>query len=215
MTIKTFWHRSDNFGDALTPYILNKLGYQAEYTDKGCNEEHYIVCGSILPAANEHSIIWGAGIAQDAPDIIWKQPKKIHAVRGKKTREMLLSKGIDCPEVYGDPAQVLPLLYSPKIEKKKAIGFVPHIVDRHLHSDYIDIAQPVERFIDSILECEMIISSSLHALITADAYGLKWQWVYSPNVIGGDFKFRDFMDTQYNLIEFVKSCPFKNILKII
>lgn len=211
--IKVFWHQSSNFGDAITPYILEKLFIPYQYTDKGIKEDHYIMCGSILPACNEYSIIWGAGIAQDAPDINWIQPKNICAVRGYKTREMLLSKGIDCPEVYGDPAQILPLIYNPKIEKAKKVGLVPHISDRHLYTDFIDITQPIEKFIDSILECEIIKSSSLHALIVADAYGLKYEWIPSDNVIGGDFKFKDFFDTEYDLQKFIDCFPFKNKLK--
>jgi pyruvyltransferase len=211
--IKSFWHISDNVGDRITPYIFEKINIPFQYVERGIKEEHYIICGSILPASNEHTIIWGAGIAQDAPDINWVQPKKICAVRGYKTREMLLSKGIDCPEVYGDPAQILPLLYSPKIEKKKYFGFIPHIVDRGLYRNFIDITQPVEKFIDSILECETIKSSSLHALIIADAYGVKWEWQPSPNVIGGGFKFRDFMETDYDIKKFIDSFPFKHLLK--
>jgi pyruvyltransferase len=210
--IKSFWHQSSNVGDAITPYILEKLSIPFQYTDWGIKEEHYIMCGSILPASNEHTIVWGAGIAQDAEDIIWTQPKQICAVRGHLTRRMLLSKGIDCPKVYGDPAMILPLLYSPKIEKKHYIGFVPHIIDRHLFTDFIDITQPVEKFIDSILECETIVSSSLHALIIADAYGVKFKWVSSPNVIGGDFKYRDFLDTHYDKEKFIQSFPFKEQL---
>lgn len=58
--IKVFWHQSDNFGDKLTPYFLDKLGIKYEYVDKDCKEDHYIICGSIFSACNENSIIWGA-----------------------------------------------------------------------------------------------------------------------------------------------------------
>lgn len=207
--MKVFWHQSDNFGDALTPYILSKLGVEFEYTEKGVNEPHYIMCGSILPAANEHSIIWGAGIAQDAEDIEWKQ-SKILAVRGKHTREMLLSKGIECPEIYGDPAQILPFIYRTKVEKKYRVGFVPHMVDSR---EGISITQPVESFVDEILQYEKIVSSSLHALIAAEAYGLEWEWSPCDQVIGGDFKFRDFMETDYNLPEFIETFPFLEDLR--
>lgn len=209
---KAFWHISSNFGDIITPYLFEKLSLPLKYVDKGVKEDHYIMCGSILPACNEHSIIWGAGVAQDHTDIEWVQPKEILAVRGKHTRDLIMTKGFECPEVYGDPAQILPLIYKPEIEKKRSVGIVPHMADQHLYTDFIDITQPVERFIDSILECELIKSSSLHAIIVADAYGLKWEWIPSDNVIGHGFKFRDFIETEYNLKKFIDCFPFKHLI---
>jgi pyruvyltransferase len=206
-TIKTFYHKSENFGDAITPYLLSKMGYQAEYVDKGSPEEHYIICGSILPACNEHSIIWGAGVAQEHNDITWIRPKKIYAVRGKHTRDLAIRKGFDCPEVYGDPVQLLPYFYNPKIEKTRKTAMVPHMVERHLYNEIIDITQPIERFIDAILQCEEIHSSSLHALVAAEAYGIKWKWIDSPNVIGNGLKFRDWMETEYDIKKFIEACP--------
>jgi pyruvyltransferase len=208
--MKVFWHQSDNFGDKLTPYLLSKLGIPFEYAERQAKEEHYIMCGSILTACNEHSIIWGAGIAQPF-DLI--PPKKILAVRGKKTRDFLLSKGIDCPEVYGDPAMLLPLLYKPYTAKQRKVGIIPHIIDRSLFSHGAwDLNREVEQTIDYIRESEMIISSSLHALITAHAYGIPYQWIRSTNVIGNDFKFYDFFETDYNIEKFIQSFPIKNIL---
>lgn len=207
--IKAFWHQSSNFGDKITPYILNKLNIPFQFAPRQLEEEHYIMCGSILTACNEHSIIWGAGIAQPF-DLI--KPKKILAVRGKKTRDFLLSKEIDCPEIYGDPAMLLPLLYNPTKEKKRTLGLIPHIADKINFPYYWDIESRVEDTIDYILESEYIQSSSLHVLIVADAYGVPYSRIKSDNVIGGDFKFKDFIDTDYDLNKFIDSFPVKGKL---
>lgn len=208
--VKAFWHQSDNFGDKLTPYILSKLNVPFEYAERQMEHEHYIMCGSILTACNEHSIIWGAGIAQPF-DLI--PPKEILAVRGVKTRKFLIEKGIYCPGVYGDPAMLLPLLYKPYAPKQRKVGIIPHIIDRDLFSpNALDLTGTVEETIDYIRESEMIISSSLHALITAHAYSIPYQWIRSRNVIGDDFKFYDFFETDYDLEKFIDSCPFKNYL---
>lgn len=203
--IKAFWHQSENFGDSITPYILDKLGIEYGYEHKGYQREHYIMCGSILPAANQHSIIWGAGIAQDAPDIEWVQ-SDIRAVRGKHTRNLLLEKGIKCPKVYGDPAMLLPYLYPKEYKPTKDYAYIGNMID-HRISD-ISITLPVERFIDELVQYKVIQTSSLHALITAHAYGLKAEWVSCHEVIGGSFKFMDYLTTEYNPKRFFKTFPF-------
>ncbi len=119
-TFKVSWDiKYDNFGDIITPYILKEL------TDKKIERinkssfypyEHYLIIGSILDRATKHTIIWGSGlISEDSKPL--EHPKRIFAVRGPKTRAKLLKLGIECPEVYGDPALLLPKIYFPKIEK--------------------------------------------------------------------------------------------------
>lgn len=207
--INVFWHQCDNFGDKLTPYILDKLGIEYRYVNKNHDSEHYILCGSILPACNEHSIIWGAGIAQDQEI---KKPKEVLAVRGVLTREMMLRKGVDCPEIYGDAAMILPLLYVPKIEKSIKVGVIPHVVDQYLYNDYWDLNSKVEETIDYICSCEKIVSSSFHAILTAHVYGVPYEIIISENVIGADMKFKDFLNTKYDLDKFISACPFKEKL---
>lgn len=136
-----------------------------------------------------------------------ESPKKIHAVRGPKTRKLLIEQGISCPEVYGDPALLLPFVYNPNIRKKYKIGIVPHYVDsnsiyleKFKNNDDILIIDILGKdpfsFLDKLLSCEKIISSSLHGLIVSDAYKIPSLWVeFSNNVLGNGFKFYDYLES--------------------
>ena len=148
----------------------------------------YSFIGSNLPSVlNSKTIIWGSGVINTAFKIDKSKVEKVYAVRGPVTRNYLLSNGIDCPEIYGDPALLLPLYYRPKdAVKKHKIGFVPHHIDDFDYKEELDALLGGEchvismmnydrwtDVIDDICSCEYILSSSLHGLIVADAYGVK------------------------------------------
>ena len=206
-TYKVSWDsKYDNFGDIITPFILDTISTnkitqieKSQYYPY----EHYFVIGSILDRATSETIVWGSGFISEDSKVL-SMPKQIYAVRGPKTRKKFLEMGIDCPEVYGDPALLLPRVYNPKVEKKYKLGIIPHYVDKNqiwlkqldLPNDVIIIDIQVKNpksFIDKLLSCEKIASSSLHGLITADAYSIPSLWVeFSDNVKGEGFKFYDY-----------------------
>lgn len=203
---KISWDKKlNNFGDILTPFIIENISnIKFEYIEKSQYYpfEHYLIIGSILDRGTKSSIIWGAGLISEDSEPI-EIPKKIYAVRGPKTREKLLKSGIDCPEIYGDPALLLPRIYNPKIEKKYELGVIPHYVDKNnkfleifnnSNIKIIDIQVIDPRtFIDELLSCKKIASSSLHGLITADAYQIPSMWIeFSDKVVGNGFKFYDY-----------------------
>jgi pyruvyltransferase len=206
--IRLDWYGGDqNFGDILNPVLLRALtgksilNVSARYYQK----EHLLAIGSILDRATSNSIVWGSGFISEQ-SVFLEKPKKIYAVRGPKTRDKLIGFGIDCPEIYGDPALLMPYVYQPKktIDKKYKVGIIPHIVDKDIawlkqfsSSDdikIIDVQNPNPfKVIDSILECEKVISSSLHGIIVSDAYNIPSIWVkFSNNLQGGSFKFIDY-----------------------
>ena len=50
----------------------------------------------------------------------------------------------------------------------------------------------IEGTITDILQCEQILSSSLHGVILADAYGIPSAWLMSGTPKGLEFKFYDY-----------------------
>ena len=203
-----FWHY--NYGDDLNYYILSTLSKKKIYNNRVLfnRKATNIMCiGSIV---EEHStpgtIIWGAGAMYGGNHQMRHKPKKVLAVRGPLTRNYLLSQGIDCPKVYGDPALLLPYIYRPKCTKKFKLGIIPHYVDFNdkrlkefiANNHGTTVISLIEYkhwqdVIDRINECEYIISSSLHGLIIADAYAIPNAWIkLSDKIAGGDFKYRDY-----------------------
>jgi pyruvyltransferase len=223
--------RTRNWGDYVAPYIYQKLnGRRPRKIDmfSAAKEPHYLTVGSVLRMADANSIIWGAGFI-DHDDGIglmrWGPsanerlacPAKVCAVRGKLTRRKLLEFNIDCPEVYGDPALLMPLFYKPKRPRRYELGFIPHYTDlgstvvRRLGRDprvkvismiksrveqLVEFPATYERVVDDLLECEAIISGSLHGLILAEAYGIPCKWVQvGGKNIGDGFKYLDFFSS--------------------
>ncbi len=159
--------------------------------------------GSIVQFSRRRSIIWGSGIISDTSEV--PRPDQILATRGPLSRQRFLSKEIHCPEVYGDPAILLPLFYQPPKSKKKwALGVIPHYVDKSCNIierlmktpgvHIIDIeTDDIEGFISELHECRAIISSSLHGIIVAETYGIPAGWLTLSNKLtGGRFKFDDY-----------------------
>lgn len=199
----------NNFGDLVNKFLIETLSGKkvVRIESEHFNFEHVVAIGSVLGNANMRSIVWGSGFIADAPysEVF---PGKVVAVRGKLSREKLLSNGVDCPEVYGDPALLLPKVYNPHIRVKYKVGIIPHYVDKEcdwvqkVAADdasikIIDIQQPNPlSFIDDMLACEIILSSSLHGIIVADAYNIKNCWIrLSDKLIGGEFKFNDYFSS--------------------
>lgn len=206
--MNVFYHASHNFGDRLTPFVLNYCGIMFDFIDREdlCYKDHYLMTGSIITAASAHSEIYGSGVAQEHD---MEHPHKIHAVRGVKTREFLLSKGVDCPEVYGDFSLLLPLLIKPAEMLVRKEGLIHHIAD--YCGDGHDIGSSVEDTINYITSSEVIKTSSLHVFMTANFYGVKAIKINSDNVIGQNRKFDDFLSTVYSVDEFIEACPVRQL----
>ena len=120
-----------NWGDKINVDIIEFASGKKASNCLLAKRKHILGIGSILITATENSIIWGSGFLSEHQTVKSK-PYKVCSVRGPHSRAMLLAQGIDCPEIYGDPALLLPRLYSPsKIEKKFKLGIVPHYLHKN------------------------------------------------------------------------------------
>jgi len=207
-----FWSPEANFGDALTPWILEKL-FNEPVVFKRPAQGHtsYMVTGSILNCELTNAIVWGCGLA-NANDPVALDAAEIRAVRGPLTAKIARARGAVINDVVGDPALLLPRWYKPRIEGGD-LGIIPHYVDyeevqaRYGQSDdiiVIDVLQPVETVLDQLALCNRVLSSSLHGLIAAHAYGKPAEWVvFSDKLEGDGMKFQDY----FMSIGYAKATP--------
>jgi hypothetical protein len=193
------WAQSSNFGDALTPWIVKKLtGVTPFYVDSLSSDfDHYIVTGSVASAARRNSICWSPGVmwGYERPD----RNAKWLAVRGPLTRSAINVAGGDCPDIFGDPAILLPRFCPPAKNKKYDLSVIAHYIDHARISvggwidvfirdgiHLINVYDPIEKICQEVSESKRIISSSLHGCIAADTYEVPWEQVKFTDGVGGD-----------------------------
>lgn len=212
--IRAYWaSKVINFGDWIGPHLIRQISGRRPLRENRSGGEGNIAytVGSILGwITRNNGDVWGSGLIRPLTEAEVASRKNlrnvtIHAVRGRLTRQHLIETlGWDVPAVYGDPALLLPRYYRPSGPKTDNIAFTPHGVHRkyfdgsvpsfvrnvHVRRDFRDVS-------DAIAGSRAVVSTSLHGLITAQAYGIPWIWLNIENhaLWGEDFKFNDFFST--------------------
>lgn len=193
-TISLFYHASGfnnkyNVGDLLSKYIVEKLSDKKVLWTGPDNPNKLCALGTILSDGwiNSGGHFWGSGyggVSITEKALLSKNSINFYAVRGPISRNFVKSRGISCPDVYGDPALLLPEFYDCNKAKKYKIGLICHYTHGHIFNYdegvlLIDIMRSPDdmlSIIDDICQCEMILSSSLHGIIIANAYGIPARW---------------------------------------
>lgn len=194
-----YWSAIPNFGDLLTSLLLHRFsGIKAELSL--IEHAKIIGVGSILehiPYLWNGHILGSGRLFPDSELYFSKSIAKIWGLRGP-----LSAKGIKGDFVLGDPGLLADELVTVET-KKYDLGIVPHWSDYRLAYNptflpfdrvVIDPRQDPLTVIRTIGECRKIVSSSLHGLVVADAFGLPRRFEYTSKFDheGGLFKFRDY-----------------------
>ncbi len=215
-----FYCRLDNFGDALNPYLMERL-FRVPVRWETKKRARLCGIGSILTvfARPRHKFsgyftrpflpplyAWTSGFIEEPPEgYRFVRRMRFLALRGKQSlraAERLQGERIHVP--LGDGGLLCAKLLDHLPEKRFALGLVPHVADfddpifRRLqaaipHSTIIDLRGPPLAALEKIASCDGILSSSLHGLIAADSLGLPNRWIeVSDRVDGKGYKFRDY-----------------------
>lgn len=207
--VKLYWYGHHdpvdiNFGDFLNPLLVEMVsGRPVEYTP--IDQCDMIAIGSIVELAVQSTrvdpiYLWGTGLIREGPII---EDARLHctALRGHMTAQKIKGAG-GVP--LGDAGLLCNMLIDRLHLKKYPLGIVAHYIDLDLpivnayrqDSRYRVISPllPVREFIRNVAECEVILSSSLHGIITADALGIPNCWLkLSDKVVGNGYKFSDYL----------------------
>jgi len=197
-----------NIGDGVFPYMLHKEGIPFSWSSH-LEHKKIISTGSILAVGSKRdTIIWGSGIISAEQKM---HPDAIpYSVRGKYSAGACNKDTLP----LGDPALALPHFFKEyqykDVKKQSKIGLIPHLIEfddvlTHLRENgTLDRYKVIrlnafydhpnyEEFLREVISCEKVISTSLHGLVIANAFGIPaaW-WKYSDRLMGDDIKFFDY-----------------------
>lgn len=205
-----WWDLRVNFGDLIGPLLIEKLSGRPAFNTWGMPNAGtaLVSVGSIIGGLEREGLhIWGTGLMNPISEagIQRLRPKqfRMSAVRGRKTYDELTRKlGWNVPEVFGDPALLLPRVVATSSYGTGEPIVIPHYAHERFfpaHSDLkrISVSRAPEEVAADIVRARAVISSSLHGLILAQAFEVPWVWlrVADAHLGGGDFKFEDFFST--------------------
>ena len=194
---------TDNFGDYLSPVVVAHVSGQQVKTARKPADADLVAIGSLYHHLPQFfgGAIWGTG-AIDGRSLPGFPGARTMAVRGPLSTT---TAGAPASAVHGDPGLFCAELWTGPLPKKRyALGLIPHLTDmanprahqfvQHLGRCIIHPNLPPRLYMRAVLECRAIVSTSLHGIITADAFGVPNTYCQSlsGHVIGGDWKFRDY-----------------------
>ena len=233
-SVKLFWWRPKeggvNIGDEISRILFDRLFQvqvdRAPYASANMNSTGSTLGWAFgrddIDARTEKMVILGSGLMHPWHEIEDEGWLDIRLVRGYFTRSVI-SKAFGESMAIGDPGLLASDLLPPELpEKKFKYGIIPHISragKKHFHKrfeklpskTFINVkTDDIDEFLGKMLECEVIISQSLHGLIFADSIGLPNVWLDAGRLHpGGSFKFYDYFssinrpfDLKFSLAEF-------------
>lgn len=174
--------RVNNFGDLIGPLVVSKMLALRDLTDTvPALSRRLMSVGSVLHFADTGDVVWGTGINGTKSQRDHRFVSlDVRAVRGPLTRDYLQARGIPVPEVYGDPALLLPFLMPELVElatvKKHPVTVVPNFLDygryRSDDSRLLNPQAPLLTCLRRIAQSELVVGSSLHGIVVAEALGV-------------------------------------------
>jgi pyruvyltransferase len=200
-----WWQGVPNFGDCLAPLLLDRFAdLKVEWSPVGHSQ--IVSVGSVLehvPPLYDGVILGSGRLIENSR--IYLQSKgsvtpTILALRGPLT-----ARGIPGSYAIGDPGILADELVGPQ-EKQYDLGILPHFSDEKLYLRYkhlmpkgsnLHLISPTWDPLTVLREigaCKRLVTSSLHGVIVADAFGISRKVEYTPTMDkdGGNFKLRDY-----------------------
>lgn len=170
-----------SLGDLLGPQLVARM--VRSRTDRipssgAPTAARLLTTGANLNLAVDGDVVWGAALdsrvgLEAAPSL------DVRGVRGPLTAARLAELGHACAAVIGDPAFLAPT-YFPEITwaagtRQRALAYVPDLDDTpvaELLPHLVPARGSLLRTMRSIVQSDLVIGSSLAAIVVADAFGV-------------------------------------------
>lgn len=198
-----FGSRVNNFGDLIGPMVVQQILEEEGLRPQRAMTQRssLAVVGSVIHMLPEGATVWGAGVNGKHLELEVPGDLRFAAVRGPLTRQYLAERGATVPEVYGDPALLLDYgavvadaADEPSIEALCISNMnEPSAIAREAAGvDSIAPRSPFREVISMISRSKLVIGSSLHAVVVAEALGIPARAVVSE--VEPAFKYVDYYE---------------------
>jgi pyruvyltransferase len=193
--------RVNNFGDLLGPILVRRLLDLSGLKETAAPEPGRLLSvGSILHYAQAGDVVWGSGVNGKRSSLPSNASRlRVCAVRGPRSAEILKTHGLSVPEIYGDPALLLPYLFPEFVEasreKRHRVTIIPNLNDVSSYAPSADLVSPTSdlwMILRRIAQSELVVGSSLHAVIVAEALGVPARVICSEHELS--LKYEDYYE---------------------
>lgn len=187
---------ANNFGDLLGPEIVRGLCRELGLGERAVRDARLLSIGSVMHFARDGDVVWGSGVnGKVAAEMHTLAALDVRAVRGPLTHEFLRRHGVALgPLPYGDPALLLGRL-RPDLQAQRRdipLTIVPNLNDADLliGRRVLNPRSPLEKCLRRIARSRLVVGSSLHGVIVAEALGIPARVVRARRE--AEFKYADY-----------------------
>lgn len=190
-----------NFGDALNPHVLHEVtGSRIEWAPLATAD--VVGVGSVLNAyasQNATAQVFGSGVREPNLTLRALDETKVLGVRGELSADQL---GVARDRVIGDPGLVIGSLINRKVQSKGLL--VPHFTDfqaprastiKQIEARGYRVLPPTLsplEMAENIAGADHVVTSSLHAIVFADALGVPVCRGTHAQSLEPEFKYQDY-----------------------
>ncbi|WP_317228756.1 polysaccharide pyruvyl transferase family protein [Clavibacter sp. MX14-G9D] len=176
--------------------MLARLGID---TSSATTATRLVTVGSILRLARTGDTIWGTGAnGKSLSETFDFTDLDVRAVRGPLTQDFLRRRGVAVPDVFGDPGLLVGHLWSRDQLRggmaRRPLTVIPNLNDLKAGwstgPNDVDPRRPLNEVLATIAASDLVVGSSLHAVVVAESLGIPARLVVS----GAEprFKYEDY-----------------------
>ncbi|WP_240948860.1 polysaccharide pyruvyl transferase family protein [Microbacterium salsuginis] len=177
--------------------IVERIQKKLELGRAVARKPRLLAVGSIMRLGEQGDVVWGTGINGKTVDSAVFPRFDVRAVRGPLTAEALRKFGNEVPHVFGDPALLIPHLWSDQeLGIQRGTGgtvLMPNYNDaENWPTAAVDPRGNPHKRIQLLASANLVVASSLHAVVIAEAYGVPTVLVRSSRE--PTFKYEDYYE---------------------